>query len=79
MLDLLIAANKDGLIDDLGIREEVDTFTFEVNINLCYSIDLNLIIVLLKLLILGTRYVSYGFMLYYIIACRTQRCTGKVF
>lgn len=31
MLDLLIAANKNGKqIDDDGIREEVDTFMFEV-------------------------------------------------
>lgn len=32
MLDTLIAAQKDGeKIDDEGIREEVDTFIFEVN------------------------------------------------
>ncbi|XP_055689316.1 probable cytochrome P450 4ac1 [Lutzomyia longipalpis] len=29
MLDTLLAAEADGLIDDEGIREEVDTFTFE--------------------------------------------------
>uniref|UniRef100_UPI003B3A860B uncharacterized protein LOC113518034 n=1 Tax=Galleria mellonella TaxID=7137 RepID=UPI003B3A860B len=29
MLDLLILAKKDGLIDDAGIQEEVDTFMFE--------------------------------------------------
>ncbi|NP_001165932.1 cytochrome P450 4AB23 [Nasonia vitripennis] len=29
MLDLLLSAEKDGLIDDEGIKEEVDTFTFE--------------------------------------------------
>ncbi|KAG7310586.1 hypothetical protein JYU34_003379 [Plutella xylostella] len=29
MLDLLISAEKDGLIDDQGIQEEVDTFMFE--------------------------------------------------
>ncbi|XP_047529386.1 uncharacterized protein LOC125065661 isoform X2 [Vanessa atalanta] len=29
MLDLLISAEKDGLIDDAGIQEEVDTFMFE--------------------------------------------------
>ncbi|XP_023247723.1 probable cytochrome P450 4p2 [Copidosoma floridanum] len=29
MLDLLFAAEKKGLIDDAGIKEEVDTFTFE--------------------------------------------------
>lgn len=30
MLDLLILAEKDGLIDSAGIEEEVDTFMFEV-------------------------------------------------
>lgn len=30
MLDLLISAEKDGLIDREGINEEVDTFMFEV-------------------------------------------------
>lgn len=30
MLDLLIAAERDGLIDNKGIQEEVDTFMFEV-------------------------------------------------
>ncbi|XP_023316140.1 cytochrome P450 4C1-like [Trichogramma pretiosum] len=29
MLDLLLAAQRNGLIDDQGIEEEVDTFTFE--------------------------------------------------
>ncbi|KAJ8736221.1 hypothetical protein PYW08_006877 [Mythimna loreyi] len=29
MLDLLISAKKQGLIDDIGIQEEVDTFMFE--------------------------------------------------
>ncbi|XP_023247724.1 cytochrome P450 4C1-like [Copidosoma floridanum] len=29
MLDLLLAAEKKGLIDDTGIKEEVDTFTFK--------------------------------------------------
>ncbi|XP_050351593.1 cytochrome P450 4C1-like [Nymphalis io] len=29
MLDLLISAERDGLIDDAGIQEEVDTFMFE--------------------------------------------------
>lgn len=30
MLDLLIAASWEGLIDENGIAEEVDTFVFEV-------------------------------------------------
>lgn len=30
MLDLLITAEKEGLIDEVGIKEEVDTFMFEV-------------------------------------------------
>lgn len=29
MLDTLLQAQRDGFIDDIGIREEVDTFTFE--------------------------------------------------
>lgn len=36
MLDLLIAKQRDGnQIDDAGIREEVDTFIFEVGIKSC--------------------------------------------
>ena len=31
MLDLLLAAETDGLINYEGIHEEVDTFTFEVS------------------------------------------------
>lgn len=30
MLDLLISDEQDGIIDDAGIQEEVDTFMFEV-------------------------------------------------
>ena len=37
MLDVLLAAERDGLIDPEGIREEVDTFMFEVNLTLSYS------------------------------------------
>lgn len=33
MLDLLISGKHKGLIDDAGIQEEVDTFTFEVLIS----------------------------------------------
>jgi cytochrome P450 family 4 len=38
MLDLLLKAESEGLIDEDGVREEVDTFTFEV----CYSYALEM-------------------------------------
>ena len=37
MLDLLIMAQNDGnLIDDIGIKEEVDTFIFGVSFTVNY-------------------------------------------
>lgn len=37
MLDLLIAAQKEGVINDKGIQEEVDTFMFEVRVCVTHS------------------------------------------
>lgn len=37
MLDLLISAEREGLIDDLGIKEEVDTFMFEVSSTITFG------------------------------------------
>ena len=42
MLDLLLTAEKNGLIDNEGVKEEVDTFTFEVSKNIA-QIFLNLL------------------------------------
>lgn len=33
MLDLLLSAEQEGLIDKTGVQEEVDTFMFEVSIS----------------------------------------------
>ena len=40
MLDLLLTAEKNGLIDNEGIKEEVDTFTFEVSYTYMYCIGI---------------------------------------
>lgn len=37
MLDLLLSAEKDGLIDGSGIKEEIDTFAFEVSFIIFFS------------------------------------------
>lgn len=38
MLDLLLQAEKEGVIDGKGIGEEVDTFMFEVNITVAIPV-----------------------------------------
>lgn len=38
MLDLLLSAEADGNIDENGIREEVDTFMFEVSCEIIFHI-----------------------------------------
>lgn len=40
MLDLLLSAEKDGNIDENGIREEVDTFMFEVSSKINFYIHI---------------------------------------
>lgn len=45
MLDLLLAAENEGLIDYEGVKEEVDTFTFEVSINQKNSITPKILII----------------------------------
>lgn len=50
MLDLLIAEQKEGRIDDQGMQEEVDTFTFEVSRKRIFFLQkkISVIIVLIK-------------------------------
>lgn len=76
MLDLLLSAERDGLIDDEGIKEEVDTFTFEVSVSSTfiyskfkYRLDTNFFTK-------GARYNRDGHDFYLVTPGREQGSTG---
>ena len=77
MLDLLIALQRNAQIDDNGIREEVDTFIFEVlyiYINYYPRINNNNNL----RFFIGIWYNSDGFDSFFITSCRTSGCAGKI-
>lgn len=79
MLDVLItAANENADIDDTGIREEVDTFVFEVDFILIEKNNYNKQFTkFIFYLFLGTWYNSDGFVFHIITFGRKQKDSGK--
>lgn len=74
MLDLLLAAEHNGLMDYEGIKEEVDTFTFEVNTKVYIRIEFNFIFK--WIFVLGTWYDWNGHDFCIDATCRKFWSTG---
>lgn len=84
MLDLLLKAERDGLIDEIGVQEEIDTFMFEVS-NILKRIVLllnNNLIAVLLVIIAGSRHYCYRINLLHYVDSKPQisssRCSSKI-
>lgn len=77
MLDILLKAQiEEGLIDEQGIKDEVNTFMFEVGIRKIIkvfdTVSSNIY------MILGSRYNCCVTMFYFNVACLSQRRSGSM-